>query len=72
MAKKKKGQRWKCGECGLVVVIDEPCECVSCELVCCDVQMEELKPAKKHKLSEIGDAEGPIEESIALQGSERT
>ena len=39
MAKKQKGDKYKCEECGVVVIVDEPCVCESCDLVCCDVPM---------------------------------
>jgi len=40
---KKKGAKYECGECGLVVVVDEPCGCGACELICCEVPMKEVK-----------------------------
>jgi len=43
----KKGTKYRCEECGLVVVVDEPCGCGTCGLVCCDVPMKEVKAAKK-------------------------
>jgi len=39
---KKKGTKYECGECGLVVV-DEPCGCGACELIYCEVPMKEVK-----------------------------
>jgi len=47
----KKGAKYKCPECGVVVMIDEPCGCAPCDLMCCGVAMEEVKPkaAKKGK-----------------------
>jgi hypothetical protein len=45
---KKKGEQYKCDECGLVVLIESPCECdETCELICCDEPMKPVKaPAK--------------------------
>ena len=43
----KKGAKYKCEECGLVVVVDEACECVACDLICCDEPMKEVKPKTK-------------------------
>lgn len=45
---KKKGEQYKCDECGLVVLIENPCECdETCELVCCEQPMKPVKaPAK--------------------------
>jgi hypothetical protein len=41
---KKKGETYRCQDCGLVVVVDEACECEpTCELMCCG------KPMKKQK-----------------------
>jgi hypothetical protein len=48
MAKKQKGSKFKCEECGLVVIIDETCACEpTCELVCCETPMKEVKPKSK-------------------------
>ncbi|MCS4542001.1 MAG: hypothetical protein HY929_06755 [Euryarchaeota archaeon] len=41
-----KGDRYKCGKCGIVVTVDELCGCTACDLICCGVPM---KPAKKKK-----------------------
>lgn len=45
---KKRGAKYKCEECGLVVVVDDPCGCTACELMCCGAQMKkvEAKPKK--------------------------
>jgi hypothetical protein len=48
MAAKKKGAKYKCEECGLIIVIDEPCGCEpACNLMCCETPMKEVKPKKK-------------------------
>ncbi|MEM3642135.1 MAG: desulforedoxin [Candidatus Bathyarchaeia archaeon] len=39
----KKGAKYKCENCGLVVVVDEECECAACDLICCGAQMKEVK-----------------------------
>ena len=44
---KKKGTKYKCDACGMVVVIEEACGCHECDLVCCGVPMKEAKPQKK-------------------------
>ena len=57
MAKAKKGDLFTCELCGLVVAVDENCDCVVGELICCDIPMEKgkakmkkaAKPAKKAK-----------------------
>ena len=40
----KKGDKYKCEECGMVVVVDDACGCASCDLICCGTPM---KPVKK-------------------------
>jgi hypothetical protein len=43
---KNKGDEYKCDECGLVVLVENPCECdETCELVCCSEPMKQVKPA---------------------------
>jgi hypothetical protein len=45
---KNKGEEYKCDECGLVVIVQDPCECDdSCELVCCQEPMKQVKPKKE-------------------------
>ncbi len=44
---KKKDEKYECGECGLVVVVDHPCGCSPCDLICCDVPMKEVKKKTK-------------------------
>jgi hypothetical protein len=41
---KKKGEKYKCEECGLVVVVDDACGCSACDIMCCG---EPMKPVKK-------------------------
>jgi hypothetical protein len=45
----KKGEKYKCEECGLVVVVEDPCGCESVELMCCEAQMSPVKEAAKAK-----------------------
>ncbi|HQL90211.1 MAG TPA: hypothetical protein PLQ15_06380 [Syntrophales bacterium] len=45
MAKAKKGDLFTCDVCGLVVAVDESCDCAVGELICCDVPMEKGKAA---------------------------
>jgi hypothetical protein len=45
---KKKGEKYACPECGLVIVIeDDGCECQECDVVCCTVPMELVEKPKK-------------------------
>lgn len=40
----KKGSKYVCGKCGLVVSVDKACGCVkTCDLVCCGKQMKAKK-----------------------------
>jgi hypothetical protein len=43
----KKGSKFKCEECGTIVVVDTPCACAPCDLVCCGVPMKEVKEKAK-------------------------
>ncbi|MDD5038345.1 MAG: hypothetical protein PHN78_03415 [Dehalococcoidales bacterium] len=45
-AKKKvaKGDSYVCGECGLLISVDEDCDCVDvCDIVCCGEPMKASK-----------------------------
>jgi hypothetical protein len=42
----KKGEKYKCEECGLVVVVEDPCGCEVVELMCCEAPMKPVKKAK--------------------------
>jgi hypothetical protein len=45
---KKKGEQYKRDECGLVVLIENPCECdETCELICCEEPMNPVKATAK-------------------------
>jgi hypothetical protein len=42
----KKGDVYKCGICGLAVRVDEVCGCVdTCDIICCEKQMNPKKRA---------------------------
>ena len=45
----KKGEKYKCEDCGLVVVVEDPCGCEPIELVCCGAPMKPAKEASKEK-----------------------
>jgi hypothetical protein len=45
----KKGEKYKCEECELVVVIEDPCGCEEVELICCDAPMKPAKAKAKTK-----------------------
>ena len=46
---KKKGEKYKCDECGLVIVVEDVCGCDDCDVVCCGAPMKPLKEAAKLK-----------------------
>ena len=46
---KKKGEKYKCEECGLIVVVEDPCGCEAVELLCCKVPMKPVKAVAKAK-----------------------
>jgi hypothetical protein len=46
---KKKGEKYKCEDCGLVVLVEDPCGCESCEIVCCG---EPMKPVSEKQTQE--------------------
>ncbi len=45
----KKGDKFECDECGLVVLVEDPCGCEPCEIVCCG---EPMKPVSEEKSSQ--------------------
>jgi len=45
----KKGDKYKCEECGLVIAVEDPCGCETCEIVCCDQPMKPVKVQEKTK-----------------------
>ena len=45
----KKGEKYQCEDCGLIVVVDEPCGCETTELICCGEPMKPVKAAAKAK-----------------------
>jgi ribosomal protein L34E len=49
---KKKGDQYKCEDCGLILEVVDPCGCETTEIVCCGAPMKpvkETKPAKTTK-----------------------
>jgi hypothetical protein len=45
---RQKGEEYKCDECGLVVMVENPCDCDdSCVLVCCQEPMKSINPPAK-------------------------
>ncbi len=46
---KKKGEKYKCDDCGLVVVVEDACGCGDCDIVCCGAPMKPVKAPVKPK-----------------------
>ncbi len=46
---KKKGEKYTCEECGLIVLVEDPCGCEECALVCCGEPMKPVKATAKAK-----------------------
>jgi hypothetical protein len=45
---RKKGEEYKCDECGLVVLVENPCECGDdCVITCCEQPMKQVKASTK-------------------------
>jgi len=43
----RKGDKYKCAVCGLVVKVDEVCGCVDmCDIVCCEKPMKKKRKTK--------------------------
>jgi hypothetical protein len=43
----KKGDKYECGNCGIVLMVDEACDCAPCDIVCCGAPMKQVKPKAK-------------------------
>jgi len=44
---KKKGEKYKCDKCGLVVLVEDDCGCEECDIVCCSAPMKQVKEEPK-------------------------
>ncbi len=45
----KKGERYECGTCGLVMLVEDPCSCEPCNVVCCEAPMKKAVTKPKVK-----------------------
>ena len=45
----KKGEKYKCEACGLIVVVEDACSCEAGELICCEATMTPVKSSVKAK-----------------------
>jgi hypothetical protein len=44
----KKGDKYQCGICGLVIKVDDTCDCVNmCDIVCCAKPMRKKEKQNK-------------------------
>ena len=43
----KKGDKYECGTCGVVMVVENPCSCAACDVVCCGAPMKPVKVTAK-------------------------
>jgi hypothetical protein len=41
------GSRYACGDCGMVVVLEEDCGCQTIDLVCCGTPMKKKRTTAK-------------------------
>ena len=49
---KKKGEEYECEECGLVILVENPCECgEGCQITCCEKPMKQVKATTKSNVS---------------------
>ena len=39
-APKKLGSKLYCDECGIVLTVDETCDCGACDIICCGEEMQ--------------------------------
>lgn len=39
----KKGDKYECSTCGVVMVVENPCSCGACDLICCGAPMKPVK-----------------------------
>ncbi len=43
----KKGDKYACDDCGIIVMVDEACGCAPCDLVCCGAPMKSVETKEK-------------------------
>jgi hypothetical protein len=43
---KKKGEKYKCDEYGMAVLVEDVCSCEDCDIVCCSTPMKQVKEEK--------------------------
>jgi len=45
----KKGDKYQCEDCGLILLVEEPCGCEPSEIVCCGTPMKAVSGTTKAK-----------------------
>ena len=63
MAKTKKGDVFSCEMCGLIVSVDQGCNCAEERIICCDVPMKKGKAAAARLKKSGKAAKGSLAES---------
>ncbi|MCX8153895.1 MAG: hypothetical protein N3E52_05635 [Candidatus Bathyarchaeota archaeon] len=53
----KKGEKYKCEECGLIVLVEDPCGCETVGLLCCGAPMKPVKASAKAETKAKSKAE---------------
>lgn len=38
----KKGEKYKCGKCGMEIVVTKDCKCEVCDIMCCKEPMKKI------------------------------
>ena len=69
MAKAKKGDLLSCQVCGLIVTVDEACNCAVSEILCCDEPMAKGKMAagKARKAAAAPAVKAPAKAKAAVK-----
>ena len=47
MVSLRKGDKYKCEDCGIVLLVDTPCGCAACDVICCGKPMKKVETKKK-------------------------
>lgn len=48
-SKAKKGMQYVCDSCGMILVVESPCSCDCCDILCCGQDMKVLRSYPKVK-----------------------
>ena len=48
-SKAKKGIKYVCDSCGIILSVDKACDCSLCDIICCGQDMKVLTSAPKVK-----------------------